>query len=102
MAFNIPPYTSATLGTGFPSHGTLATPFVTTAPSLFKSTNSAYSIPDPNVPDAVITGFLNSTPAIFTFVFILMPMPFPLGPFPDGNRPKYMIFSISAPFSDQH
>ena len=70
MAFNMPPYTSATRGTGFPGHGTLATPLVTTAPSLFRSTKSTYSIPEPKVPDAVITGFLNLTPAISTAVFI--------------------------------
>jgi hypothetical protein len=28
--------------------------------------NSAYSIPDPNVPDAVRTGFLKVTPAMVT------------------------------------
>ena len=52
--------------------------FVTTAPRQFKSTNSEYSIPEPKVPDAVITGFLNSTPAILTFVFkfIFIPVPF--------------------------
>ena len=51
-------------------HGTLATPFVTTAPKRFRSTKSPYSIPEPNVPDAVITGFLRVTPAIVTLVFI--------------------------------
>ena len=53
MAFNMPPYTSVTLGTGLPSQGLLATPLVVTAPSLFRSTNSLYSIPDPKVPEAV-------------------------------------------------
>ena len=33
-----------------------ATPLVTTAPRWFRSTNSEYSIPDPKVPEAVITG----------------------------------------------
>ena len=79
MAFNMPPYTSATRGVGFPSQGTLATPFVTTAPSLFKSTNSAYSIPEPKVPDAVITGFFNSIPAIFIFVSMFSSFLFPAG-----------------------
>ena len=69
-AFNIPPYTSATLGVGFPSHGLSATPFVVTAPSLFKSTNSLYSAPEPNVPEATVTGFFHSTPAIFTDILI--------------------------------
>ena len=71
MAFIIPACVSQTLGVGLPVHGVSATPFVTTAPSLFKSTNSPYSMPEPNVPDAVIIGFLNSTPAIVTFVFII-------------------------------
>ena len=75
MAFSIPPWVSVTLGVGFPGQGTLATPFVTTAPNLFKSTKSLYSIPEPKVPDAVMTGFLNSTPAIVIFVFIKYPPP---------------------------
>ncbi|CDB62155.1 uncharacterized protein BN486_02283 [Clostridium clostridioforme CAG:132] len=70
MALSMPPYTSAILGVGLPGHGALATPLVTTAPRRFKSTNSLYSMPEPNVPDASITGFLNSTPAIFTLIFI--------------------------------
>ena len=57
---------SATRGVGLPGHGTFATPLVTTAPRRDKSTKSLYSMPEPNVPDAVITGFFNSTPAIFT------------------------------------
>ena len=71
MAFNIPLGVSVTLGVGFPSQGTLATPLVTTAPRRFKSTNSVYSIPEPKVPEAVMTGFLNSTPAMLTLVSIL-------------------------------
>ena len=71
IALSIPPYVSITRGVGLPSQGTLATPLVTTAPRQFRSTNSEYSIPEPNVPDAVITGFLNSTPAIVTFVFFI-------------------------------
>ena len=66
MALSMPPYTSVTLGTGLPSQGVLATPLVVTAPSLFRSTNSLYSIPDPKVPEAVVTGFLKVTPAILT------------------------------------
>ena len=69
-AFNIPPYTSATRGAGFPGHGTFATPFVTTAPNLFRSTNSAYSAPEPNVPEAVMTGLFKVTPHKSTFMFI--------------------------------
>ena len=65
---SIPLCVSAILGVGLPGHGTLATPFVTTAPNLFKSTNSLYSAPEPNVPDAVITGFFKVTPAIVTLV----------------------------------
>ena len=71
MALSIPDAVSVTLGVGFPGHGIFATPFVTTAPSLFRSTNSLYSVPDPNVPDAVITGFLSSTPARFTFILLI-------------------------------
>ena len=76
MAFSIPPAVSATLGVGFPGQGTLATPLVTTAPRRFKSTNSLYSIPEPKVPEAVITGFFSSTPARFTLVFIITPPPY--------------------------
>ena len=70
MALIIPPYVSAILGAGLPGHGTLETPLVTTAPKRFRSTNSPYSCPEPKVPDAVITGFFSSTPAILTAVFI--------------------------------
>ena len=70
MALSIPPYTSATRGVGLPGQGTLATPLVTTAPRRFRSTNSSYSMPEPKVPDAVITGFLKVTPAIVVCVFI--------------------------------
>ena len=41
IEFSIPPYVSATRGVGLPGHGIFATPFVVTAPSLFKSTNSS-------------------------------------------------------------
>ena len=71
----MPPYTSATLGVGFPSHGLFATPFVVTAPSLFKSTNSLYSAPEPNVPDATVTGFFHSTPATFTDILLITAPP---------------------------
>src|SRR5689334_16407960 len=35
-------------------------------PKSFKSMKSAYSLPNPNVPDAAITGLFNFNPAIFT------------------------------------
>ena len=76
IAFIIPLWISAIRGVGFPVQGTSATPLVTTAPSLFKSTNSLYSAPEPKVPEAVITGFFNSTPPIFTFIFIKVPPPY--------------------------
>ena len=53
----------------------IGTPFVTTAPRRFRSTNSLYSAPEPNVPEATITGFFSSTPARFTFVFNTVPPP---------------------------
>ena len=77
MAFIIPLWISATLGVGFPGHGTFATPFVVTAPRRFRSTNSLYSSPDPNVPDATVTGLFHSTPAIFTRISITVPPPSP-------------------------
>lgn len=58
------------LGAGFPSHGVNETPLVTTAPSWFKSTNSLYYCPEPNVPDAGIIGFLKVIPAILIDVLI--------------------------------
>ena len=58
------------LGAGFPSHGVNETPLVTTAPSWFKSTNSLYSCPEPNVTDAGIIGFLKVIPAILIDVLI--------------------------------
>ncbi len=70
IALIIPPYVSAILGVLLPAQATVATPFVVTAPNLFKSTYSAYSIPEPNVPEATVTGFLKGIPAISTFIFI--------------------------------
>ena len=46
-----------------------------TAPSRFRSTKSVNSAPDPNVPEATVTGLFHSTPAIVTFVFIRFPPP---------------------------
>ena len=69
-AFIIPLLVSMILGAGFPSHGVNETPLVTTAPSWFKSTNSLYSCPEPNVPDAGIIGFLKVIPAILIDVLI--------------------------------
>ena len=54
----------------FYAHGVNETPLVTTAPSWFKSTNSLYSCPEPNVPDAGIIGFLKVIPAILIDVLI--------------------------------
>ena len=68
IAFSMPLGVSAMRGVGLPAHGTAATPLVTTAPSLFKSTNSLYSSPAPKVPLAVITGFLRVIPARLTSV----------------------------------
>ena len=73
IALSIPLFVSAIRGVGFPAHGTLATPFVVTAPSFSRSTNSLYSIPEPNVPEAVVTGFLNVIPAKFTSRLIFRP-----------------------------
>ena len=81
MAFNIPLGVSVTLGVGLPGQGTLATPLVTMAPKRFKSTNRPYSIPEPKVPEAVMTGFFNSTPAILTLVSI------PISPLPWNQIP---------------
>ena len=36
---------------------------------------SENSSPEPNVPDATVTGFFHSTPAIFTLMFIRFPPP---------------------------
>ena len=97
MAFIMPPYTSATLGVGLPAQGTFATPLVVTAPSWFKSTNSENSSPDPNVPEATVTGFFHSTPAMLIFIFIRFPPPKPGIP---GRpcRPSYYARCCARPF----
>jgi hypothetical protein len=85
---------SMILGVGFPSHGTRDTPFVTTAPNRFRSINPLYSCPEPNVPDAGITGFFNVMPAISTDVFI------PSASFLESHysnwrgKEKYCLFSF--------
>ena len=63
IAFIIPDGVSVTLGVGLPSQGLSDTPFVVTAPSLPRSTNPEYSIPEPKVPDAVVMGFFSVYPA---------------------------------------
>ena len=45
------------------------------ATNLFKSTKSVNSAPEPKVPEATVTGFFHSTPAMFTLMFIRFPPP---------------------------
>ena len=73
MEFNKPSCVSATLGTGFPFHASSETPFTVIAPKRFKSINSPYSRPEPKVPDAVVTGFFNVTPAIIVSIPLFIP-----------------------------
>lgn len=93
-AFIIPLAVSMILGAGFPSQGWKETPFVTTAPSRSRSTNSLYSCPEPNVPDAGITGFFSVMPAISTDVSI------PSSSFLEAHynsyprKAKYCLFSF--------
>ncbi len=66
MAFSMPHEVSTILGGLFPLDCSSDKPFTIMAPSRFKSTRSLNSLAYPNVPDAVITGFLNSIPPMST------------------------------------
>ena len=69
IALIMPPYTSAIRGVGLPGHGTFATPLVTTAPRRVQINHLAVlCTAEPKVPDAVMTGFLSSTPARLTAI----------------------------------
>ena len=73
MELSIPPLVSAILGTGLPFHGSSEIPFTVIPPKQFKSICSLYSLPDPKVPDAVVTGFFNVIPAIETSILLFIP-----------------------------
>jgi hypothetical protein len=62
----IPPSVSKILGGGFPAIGFREIPFVMIAPKRLMSKKSLYSSPNPNVPEAAITGFLSVILPIFT------------------------------------
>ena len=65
--------TSAILGESLPALGFKVMALTHTAPSSDKSKYCPFSQPFPKVPEAVTTGFLRVTPAIFTLVFIFVP-----------------------------
>ena len=56
IEFSMPLAVSAMRGLALPAHGSSETPLVTIAPRRARSTKSANSRPEANVPDAVITG----------------------------------------------
>ena len=68
ILFKSPPVVSYILIPLFPSFLCKVNPLVHIPPSFDRGKYSAYSLPNPKVPEAAITGFLNSTPQIFTFV----------------------------------
>jgi len=67
MAFSMPQGVSTTLGGLFPKDGSRERPFTIMAPKLSRSIKSLNSSPYPNVPEAVITGFLSARPPISVF-----------------------------------
>ena len=71
MEFKSPPGVSTTRGGGFPSFLFRVIVFVIMAPSLFISTKSFISFPNPAVPEAKITGFFSSSFLILTFRFAI-------------------------------
>jgi cation diffusion facilitator CzcD-associated flavoprotein CzcO len=66
--FIMPQGVSKTLMPSFPSFSWSVSPFVAIPPSFDTSNISPYSRPKPKVPEAPMTGFLNSTPQILTLV----------------------------------
>ena len=63
IELSIPDGVSTVRGVTFPLRGRGVTVLVTRAPSLVRSTTDPYSAPKPEVPEAVITGFLILKPA---------------------------------------
>src|SRR3990172_3355237 len=59
-------------GGGFPRRGLSVTVFATRAPKLLRSIKLLYSRPEPNVPDAGITGLFIFIPARLTLRFTLI------------------------------
>ena len=61
MLFKIPPVVSYILIPSFPPRLFKVNPLVDIPPNFDKEKYSPYSLPNPKVPEAAITGFLNST-----------------------------------------
>ncbi len=74
IEFSMPDAVSAIRGVSLPAHGSNDTPFVTSAPSRDKSTKSAYSRPDANVPEAVRTGERSSSEPMRTLMSTVAPI----------------------------
>src|SRR6185436_10454557 len=66
IAFNMPEGVSTMRGAGCPSRSARNSPLDTIAPSVDRSTMSAYSTPYPKQPLAAISGFLRTRPPIRT------------------------------------
>ena len=64
--FKMPAGVSAMRGAGLPRRSVGVRPLTPMPPSRDRSKNSPYSWPKPNVPDAVVTGFLSATPQKLT------------------------------------
>ena len=64
--FKMPIGVSAMRGAGLPRRSVGVRPLTPMPPSSDRSKNSPYSWPKPKVPEAVVIGFLSSTPQIFT------------------------------------
>ena len=62
MEFSMPDGVSAMRGVGLPSQGVKETPLVVMAPRRATSKKSAYSLPEPKVPEASVTGFFIRRP----------------------------------------
>ena len=63
IELSIPDGVSTVRGVGFPRLRRGVTVLVTNAPNRARSMTGAYSRPNPDVPDAVITGFLMVSPS---------------------------------------
>lgn len=72
MELSMPEGVSAMRGVSLPAQPFSERPFVVIAPRRLTSKNCAYSFPEANVPDAVVTGFFMRSPPRETCIFTLI------------------------------
>ena len=94
MQLSIPAGVSATRTPGLPGRGKGVMPLEMMAPTASRSRKSAYSMPNPKVPDAPITGVFMEMPANSTAIRSLIIRKPPL---PKRQDRRYRLYSAYRP-----